>query len=153
MTKRHSQRDDAGRFTPAVPVPDTSLTDLSGDPQGENGRPADATVYPPHDYRYGPVQRLLPHRRQRVINARTGEELSSHITDVRAIQARPHGRTAIHVVETDGVPFLDAAPPKDAAPGYRAVPYTGRRLPSKGQTDNAPFATDTGVDNPSGLFR
>jgi hypothetical protein len=112
---------------------------VSGDPQGEHGNLGTHTVYPEHDYRHGPVQRPIPQRTQRVINAETGEELSRHITDARAIQNRPGGQTTTHVVEVDGeAPFWEEAAQADTIRGYRRTPGTMRRLPSMYQYPDYP---------------
>lgn len=130
MTTSRAHRDHTGRFTPApVPPADTLVVNVSGDPQGEHAAPI-ATVYPEHHPTHGPVHRPIPHRRARVINAETGEELSRHITDVRAVQNSLGGRTTTHVVEVDGVPFWGEAAPADTMRGYRCTPGTGYRLPS-----------------------
>jgi hypothetical protein len=129
MASSHAHRDHTGRFTPApVPKPDTSVVNVSGDPQGEHGHPS-GTVYE-HDPAHGPVHRLIPHRTQRVINAETGEELSRHVTDVRAIRDSLGGRTTTHVVEVDGEPYWGEAAPADTMRGYRRTPGAGYRLPS-----------------------
>jgi hypothetical protein len=103
--------------------------------QGEHDQPL-GTVYE-HDPAHGPSMRPIPHRRSRVINAATGEELSSHITDVRAIQNMIGGRTATHVVEIDGEPFWGEVAPADTVRGYRRTPGTGRLLPSMYQRPDA----------------
>jgi hypothetical protein len=131
MASSHAHRDHTGRFVPApVPPATTPIESVSGDPQGEHGKPGTHTGYPEHAPAHGPVQRLIPQRTQRVINATTGEEVSRHAFDVRAVQTRPGGRTTTHVVETDGEPFLGETAQADTMRGYRHTPGTGYRLPS-----------------------
>jgi hypothetical protein len=114
----------AGSPRPSCPPADTAVAAPSADPVGEHVAPV-GTVYaePAHDPRSGMRQRLIPHRRQVVVDAQTGEELFSHITDVRAVQNRPGGRTTTHVVKADDeAPFWGETAPEDTVGGYRRVP-------------------------------
>jgi hypothetical protein len=107
------------------------ITDAQG-PEAWAAPYADAFPSPvPHDPARGPYQRPLPHRQQVVIDAQTGQQVSDHITDVRAVRSAIGGRTATHVVTVDGTPdfWSESIPEK---PEY---PATMRRLPPMGQGD------------------
>jgi hypothetical protein len=125
---KNARRNARGQYAPVPPADNTSIVNVSGDPQGEHDHSL-GTVYE-HDPAHGPVHRPIPHRTQRVIDATTGEEVSRHAFDVRAIRDRPGGRTATHIVEVDGEPFLGEASQADTMRGYRRTPGTGYRLPS-----------------------
>ena len=84
------------------------------------------------------MQRPLPHRRQIVVDAQTGQELDAHITDVRAAGQYVSPKTTAHLAAADGDPFAsnlmgranDGAPPTRT---IRRTPGTGRMPSMQGQ--------------------
>ena len=106
---RHSARSKVtGRFTSSgAPIPDEAgkgdtsaeahVLAPSANPQGERDEPV-GTVYPPHDGLHGGYQRPIQHRRQILIDSRTGQELDAHITHIRAVAARSVYGVGRHVV-------------------------------------------------------
>jgi hypothetical protein len=126
---RHSNRDPrSGRWatTPSgAPIP--AGDDHTGaDPLAYDGPVQDANAetypefanpYPAHhagdlsyDPSHGGYQRAIPHRRQVVVDAQTGQELSDHITDVRAVDRLlgSQQRQAAHLQAAEGDPFVSA---------------------------------------------
>ena len=139
---RHSARSKTtGRFTTSGAPIDGDNTmyenvlSPSSDPRGEHDEPI-GTVYPDHDPTHGGYQRKIPYRRQVLIDAQTGEELSDHITDVRGADRLIGGpRTDVHLAAAEGDPFVSSlmTPAIDPPPtrSCRRVPGSGTtRLPT-----------------------
>ena len=158
---KHSSRDPrTGRFSPSgAPIPDSDgqgdtsfyddVTSPSADPQDDYRTPV-ITRYaePVHDLAHGGYHRPIEHRKQFVINAETGQELSDRITDVRAVQSHIGGRTQTHVVTVDGEPeFWSESVPQEPEHGYARsqAGANGYRLPSTARVvDQDPYGNPVG---------
>lgn len=87
-----------------------------------------------HDVTHGGHQRLIPHRRQIVVDAQTGQDLDAHITDVRAAGGYASPKTTAHLAAAGGDPFAQNLIGPMTGPETRSarrVPGTdGYRVPS-----------------------
>jgi hypothetical protein len=94
-----------------------------------------------HDGAHGGQQRLLPHRRQVVVDAQTGQELDAHITDVRAAGQYVSPKISAHLAAAAGDPFASnlMGRANDGGPPTRTIRRTpgtgGYKVPAMGQSD------------------
>ena len=137
MERRYAPSAD-GESEPGGARSPYEITDAQG-PEVWTAPYADAFPGPvPHDPSHGGYQRRIEHRQQVVVDAQTGQQVSDHITDVRAVQSAIGGRTATHVVTVNGSPqdWADQMP-QTPEHGYTRSQggANGYRLPSMSPGD------------------
>lgn len=102
MTENQNQHSvlHARQFDALVPDADTSVVNVSGDPQSEHDKPV-GTVYPEHDPKHGPATRRIPQRQARM-NDGTSHDFDHEARGMDTQYNGGHLRAQAHVLAAKG---------------------------------------------------